>query len=155
MPVAYIIWVQDMQSEEDDLDNTFQGRIPCFAALYFSWTPPHRILQCQEPQPAGKTISTFSKRWKKTQQWVLYPQAQEYAVVIPTKYKDIHGWADCVDGFIWIVKQMNKMHTVPFGAIVGPAHLVWENTTSGSIDSIWLVNNHVDIDTYWTVYKLD
>jgi len=86
------------------------------------------------------------------QQWVLRPQAQEYAVVIPTKYKDLHGWADCVDGFIRVVKQTNKMHIVPVGAVVGLAHLVRENAASGGIDSVWLVNNHVDFDTYWTVY---
>jgi len=46
-------------------------------------------------------------------------------VVIPTKYKDLHGWADCVDGFIRVVKQTNKMHIVSVGAIVALAHWVW------------------------------
>jgi len=89
------------------------------------------------------------------QHWVLRPQVQECAVAIPTKYKDLHGWADCVDGFIRVVKQTNKIHIVPVGAIVGPAHLVRENTASGGMDSVWLVNNYVDLDTYWTVYYLD
>ena len=74
-------------------------------------------------------------------------------MVIPTKYQDPHCWADCVDGFIWVHKQADKMHIVPVGAIVGPAHLVWENSdASDRIDSIWLGNNHVDLDTYCTVY---
>jgi len=51
-----------------------------------------------------------------------------------------------------VVKQTNKIHIVPIGAIVGPAHLVQENAALGGIDSVWLVNNHVDIDTYCTVY---
>jgi len=152
IPEAHNIRIQYTQSEDNDLDNTFQGRIPCFPVLYFSWTPLNQILQFQECLPAGKAISTFSNRCKKTQQWVLHPEAQEYAVVIPTKYKDLHGWADCVDGFIRVVKQTNKMHIVPIGAIVGPAHLVWENAASDGIDCVWLVNNHVDLDTYWTVY---
>jgi len=95
---------------------------------------------------------TFSKRFKKTQQWVLRAEAQEYAVVIATKFKDLHGCADCVDGFIRMVKQMNKIHIVPLGAIVGQAHLVWENGALGGIDCVWLVNKHVDSHTYWTVY---
>jgi len=152
MPEAHNIWAQYTQSEENDLDNTFQGQIPSFPVLYFSWTPPNQILQFQNRLPARKAISTFSKRCKNTQQWVLHPQAQEYAVVIPTKYKDLHGWADSVDGFIQVVKQTNKMHIVHVGAIVGPAHLVRENAASGGIDSVWLVNNHGDLDTYWTVY---
>jgi len=44
------------------------------------------------------------------------------------------------------------MHIVPVGAVVGQAHLVCENAASGGIDSVWLVNNHVDLDTDWTVY---
>jgi hypothetical protein len=155
MPEAHKIWVLYTQSEENDLDNTFQGRIPPFPVLYFSWTPPNQILRCQERLPAGKAISTFSKRCKKTQQWVLRPQAQEYAVVIPTEYKDLHGWAECVDGFIRVVKQTNMMHILPLGAIVGPAHSMRKNATSGGIDCVWRIINHADFDTYWTVYYLD
>jgi hypothetical protein len=44
------------------------------------------------------------------------------------------------------------MHIVPIEAIVRPAHLVGENAAVGGIDSIWLVNHHVDFDIYWTVY---
>jgi hypothetical protein len=45
------------------------------------------------------------------------------------------------------------MHIVPLGAIVGPAHLMWENNAaSDRIDTEWLLNNPVDSDTYWTVY---
>jgi hypothetical protein len=73
-------------------------------------------------------------------------------VVIPTEFKNLHGWADCVDGFIRVVKQTNKLQIVPIGAIVGPAQLVRENAASGGINSVWLLNNHVDFDTYWTVY---
>jgi hypothetical protein len=47
------------------------------------------------------------------------------------------------------------MHIVPVEAIGEPAHLVQENAASGGIDSVWLVINPVDLDTYWTVYKLD
>jgi hypothetical protein len=107
MPEAHTIWVQYAQSEENDLNYTFQSRIPCFPVLYFSWTPPKQILQFHERLPPGKAILTFSKGCKINQQWVLHPQAQKYAVVIPTQYKDLHGWADCVDGFIRIAKQTN------------------------------------------------
>jgi len=84
--------------------------------------------------PAGKAISAFCNCCKKTQQWILRPQVQEYAVVIPTKYNNPHGWADCVDRFIRVVKQIDMMHIVPVGAIVGQAHLVRENAASDRID---------------------
>jgi hypothetical protein len=73
-------------------------------------------------------------------------------VLIPTKYKDLPGCADCVEGLIRFVKQTNKMHIVPVGAIVGPVQLVRENATLVSINSVWLVNKHVDLDTNRTVY---
>jgi len=152
MPEAHNIWVQNMQSEENDLDNTFQGRILSFPVLYLSWTPPNEILHIQERLPPGKALWTISTRCQTTQRWVLCPQAQQYAVVIPTKFNDLHGWADCVDGFIRVVKRMKKMRIVPIGAIVGPAHLVRENAASGGMDSVWLENNLVDLDTYWTEY---
>ena len=73
-------------------------------------------------------------------------------MVIPTKYKDLHGWTDCVDSFIWVVKQTDKMHIASDRAITGPADLGRENAASGQNDSICLINNHVDFDTYWTIY---
>jgi len=149
MPESHNIWVHYTDS---DLDITFQGRVPSFPVIYFSWTQPNQILQFQERLPAGKTISTFSNLCMKSQQWIFHPQVQEYVVVIPTKYKDRHGWADCVDGFIRVVKQTDMMHSVPVGAIVGLAHSVRENAASDKIDSVWLKNNHVDLDTYLTVY---
>jgi len=150
MPESHNICVQYTDS---DLDNTFEGRVPSFPVLYFSWTPPNQILQFQERLPAGKSKSTFSKRCKKTQQWILRSQPQEYVVVISTKYKNPDGWGDYVDGFVQVVKQTDKMHIVPVRAIVGPAQLVQENNAAlDRIDSVWLVNNHVDLDTYWTVY---
>jgi len=73
-------------------------------------------------------------------------------VGILKKLKDLHRWADCVDTFIQVVKQKNKMDFVPMEEVLRLANLVWENATSGGIDSLWLVNNHAYLDTYWTVY---
>src|SRR5882757_2334639 len=80
--------------------------------LYYTSAGLHQIRSSNFTSacPLENPISTFSKRCKKTQQWILRPQPQEYAVVIPTKYKDRHGWADCVDGFIQVVKHTDKMH---------------------------------------------
>jgi len=152
MPEVHSIWVQYTQSEENDLNNTFQGRIPSFPVSYFRRTPPNQILQFWECLPASKSVSTYSKRCKNTQHWVLRPQAQEYGVVIQAKFKDHHGSADCVDWVIRVVKQMYKLHIVLVGSIVGPTHLVRENEASDGIDSEWLLHNDVDLNTYWTVY---
>jgi len=72
--------------------------------------------------------------------------------VIPTIFKDPHCWADYVDGFILVAKQTDKKHIVAVEAFVGPAYLVRQNSASDIINSIWLVNNHVDLNMYWTLY---
>jgi hypothetical protein len=89
---------------ECDFDNTFQCRVPSFPVLNFSWTTPNQIFQFQVRLPARNTISTISNWCKNSQQLILHPQVHEYAVVVPTKYKQLHGWAHCVDGFIRVVK---------------------------------------------------
>jgi hypothetical protein len=101
MPVSHNISVQHTESE---LENTLLGQVPSFPVSYFRWTRPNQILQIQERQPAVTMMLTCSKSCKKTEQWTSRSQAQEYPVVIPTKYKDQHGRADFVDGFIWVLK---------------------------------------------------
>jgi len=152
MAAAHNIWVQYKQSEENNLDNTFQGRIPSFRETYFSWPRLNRILHFQKHLLAGKPITTVSMRWQKTQQWVLPPQVQAYRVVIRTTFNDLPGWAECIDGFIWVVKLTNMMHIVPVGAMIQQAHVLRRNAAAGSINNRLLVNNHIELDTYWTVY---
>jgi len=87
---------------------------------------------------------------KKTQQRILHPLAQEFAVVIVISDSYLHSRADCIDGFIQVVKLTDKMQIVLVGAIVGPLHMVWENAALDEIDSIWLVSIHVDLEIYCT-----
>ena len=109
------------------------------------WTPPNQICQFHKDLHAGKTILTLSP-WCKTQQSVLSSEPQEYAVVIPTKYNDPHSSDECINTFIQVIKSTNKMYIVPGGSIVAPPHLVRNNAASDRIDSVWLVNNQVDLD---------
>jgi len=61
MPEAHNIWVQYTQSEENDHDNTFQGQIPCFLVLYFSWTPLSRSSNFRNACQPGKQYRPFLK----------------------------------------------------------------------------------------------
>jgi len=152
MPESHNIWVQ---YTECVLDNSFQGKVCSFPVVCFSWTPPNKVLRFQKYLLARRTIPTFSMCCTKTHQWILCPEAQEYAVVIPTKYKHRRGWADCVVRLLQILKQTKEIHIVCFGAMVALVHCVWENATSAIINSVWLVNNHVYFNSYWTVCKLE
>jgi len=142
----------NVQYMESDLDISFQGLVFLIPVLYSSWAPPNQIFQFQEHLHAGKIILTFSQMWKKTQYRMVCPQAQESAVTIPRNYKDPPGWADCINRVIRVVKQTDTMLIVPVRAIRGLAQLLWLNSASDRINRVWLLNNLVDLDSYWTVY---
>jgi len=108
MPEAHNIWIQYTGSEENNLDNTFQGWIPGFPGLYFSWTLLNQIHQVQMRLLAGKTSSIFSKKCKKTQQWVLHPQAQDYKVVIPTSTTIFVVGLIVLTGSSWLSNKRNR-----------------------------------------------
>ena len=65
MPESHTIGVQYMDS---DINITYQGQVPVFPVLYFSWTPPNQIFQFRDCLPAGKSISTFSQMFKNSPQ---------------------------------------------------------------------------------------
>jgi hypothetical protein len=67
-------------------------------------------------------------------------------------YDDCHGCTDCADCFIWVVKPSNTIHVAHIEATNRPAHLVQGYAALERIICIWLVNNPVDLDTYWTVH---
>ena len=87
-----------------------------------------------------------------TQQCVLHPQDQDYVVMIPTQNTDPQCYADSIDKFISVVKLYNTVDILPVNAMVGLAKLVWENAVSDWINSVWLVNDQVKLDTYQTLY---
>jgi len=109
------------------------------------------MLQFEDCLPAGNITLIVSVRCESTEQWVLHFQAQEYAVVIQTMYKDSHDWADCVGGgFIQIVKQANKMNILPVRAIFGWVYLVRVYAVSDGIDIVALLNSDADLESYST-----
>ena len=73
-------------------------------------------------------------------------------MVIPTQYNDYYGRADCIDVVIQVAKQTEIIQFVPVGAIAGLEYLVPDNATLNMIDCVWLVNNHMELDTYWMEY---
>jgi len=144
---AYTVWVQYTYSEEIDLNNTFYRRISFLFCII------HQLESTKWGSPISRAPAIRKRNinlsiWcKKTQQSVLRPPVQEYAVLHPTKYQNFNGWAYCVDGCIWVVTQTHKMHFVPLDELLN------RHIRCGPINSIWLVNNHVELNTYWTVYE--
>jgi hypothetical protein len=61
---------------------------------------------------------------KKTQQRILHPLAQEFAVVIGICDSYLHSRAVCFNGFIQVIKLTDELHIVLVGAIVGPLDVI-------------------------------
>jgi len=133
-----------MDSDNNDIVHTFQVQVPSFQVVYCDWLPDNQVQRFQEPVPAGKMLSTLSKLCKKTVKWVLCPPDQWHVVVIETKYKHLHGWANCVDSIIQVVKLATKMHLMSISVIVDLAHLVQHNAGADRIDGIRLEYNYVE-----------
>ena len=68
MPESHNIWVK---YTDGDVDNPIQSWIPSIPVWYSSWTPPNQIFQFHELLPTGNLLSSFYKRCKKTQQWII------------------------------------------------------------------------------------
>jgi len=74
-------------------------------------------------------ILTLSLWCKKTQQWVLHPQAQEYMVLTPTPFKELHGWADCVASTTTVASVSNtRLFRMTLTALTEPRTL-WRTIT--------------------------
>jgi len=119
-------------------------------SLYFT-SPGFDRIRCTNFRSAcqpGKQYRPFQRGGKTLNNGCYIPKLKNMRWWFQHSSKIWNSWADYVDGFIRVLKQMNKMHHVPVGAIVGPEHLMCENAASGGIDSVWLANNHVDLDTY-------
>jgi len=55
--------------------------------------------------PSGKSILTMSEWYINAQRWVWYCLAERYTMADLTMYKAPHGLSDCIDRYIWVVKQ--------------------------------------------------
>jgi len=96
MPESHNNRVQCMPSKENHLHNIFKLSVPACPGINFRSIPWNLTFHLQESLSARNMISTYSRRFKKTQWCVLSAQTWQYEVVIITTYKDSYGWANCV-----------------------------------------------------------
>jgi len=150
MSKCHNIWVQYTES---DLDNTFQGRVPSF--LYYSLAGPRWIRS-----------SNFRSACLPENQYRPFLKGQEESTMDIMSsssriYSDDTNKIQRSAWLGWLCWQIypdcktdwyDAYYT--FEAIVWPVHLVRQNAASDMIDSIWLVNDHVELDTYWTGYQV-
>jgi len=134
-------------SNGGDHDNTFHGQLSSFRISYFNWPLPSLIPLSQQPLLGRNKISHSCIRCKKSIQSILYSWYQQYLVIIALQYNCSYSWTDWRDVFLWVVKWTSQMYITPIRAFVEWVHSVVENATLDWIDSVQLVNKHLEFDT--------
>ena len=81
---------------------------------------------------------------------VVRPSDLQLAAAVGTSFQHHSGDPQEVDGFIRVIKATG-LHVFAINRIEGPAHLLPKSRTNTGGSSIWIINNQVDLDTYWDV----
>ena len=145
--VTHNVWVRVKQDRTQD---SFQGHKACMPLLYFSYTPPKFAEQLKEPD--GQRVA--SERQQKFTQgrthWILVPKALELAVLAGYKCTG-SGQPNRFHGSVEVELDGRDRAVAEVGLIEGPVQLVEVNKARRSRKR-WIVNNHIDLATYYYVY---
>jgi hypothetical protein len=99
----------------------------------------------------GRLLQQHPHCLSSLQTWVDRPSPLELAVVVGTHFEHRLGHPQDEDGIVRVVKE-SKPHVIAVEKIEVPCHLVPESQAVTGNSSVWIVNNQVDLDTYWDVY---
>jgi len=149
-PVTHNVWVRVTQDRTED---AFVGCKVCRPLLYFSYTPPMFAAQLRGPegQKVGAELQPRSTGGRKHE--VLVPQALELAVFAGYKYKGSSTRPNRFHGFMEVELENgnNRRFVAQVESIEGPVQLVEVNEIRQTRKT-WIVNTHIDLDTYYKVY---
>ena len=146
--ITHDVWVR---VKLDRTEDTFQGRKVCTPLLYFSYTPPAFATKLRGP--AGERVAVESRqqctRGRNHVVWV--PQMLELAVLVGYRYKNPSGRPNRFHGCVEVEQDGRDRSVAEVGSIEGPVQLVEVNEARRSRKT-WIVNNHIDLETYNYVY---
>ena len=100
---------------------------------------------------SGGSLKLFPKFIPSLKMLVIRPSAIELAAAVGTSLQQRFGDPEEVDGCIRVVKSTGPL-VFAVDRIEGPAHLLPVSRTRTGRGSVWIINNQVDLDTYWNVY---
>ena len=66
------------------------------------------------------------------------------------EYVTISGLADSTSGFVIVRKVPHGWRACNIQCIEGPVYLIPAQMMATL--TLWIVNNHIDLETYWYVY---
>lgn len=137
---------------EDCTQDTFQGRKATLTLHYFTDTP--QISTLLEPE-AGRIQSCSTKKTKQVRSvYELTTNPSELGMVLGTKHCNNRALSDQYHRLVAVVENPKVRYATPLPSIAGVVHLLleqedWKRTCPSKI---WLVNNDINLDTYYSVY---
>ena len=148
--ITHNVWVR---VKEDRTEDTFQGRKVFTPLLYFSYRPPMFAAQLRGPEGQKVAAEPQSRSTGGRTHLVFVPQALELAVLVGYKWKDPCSRPNRFHGCVEV--ELDGIRCVAeVGSIEGPVQLVEvnEGRRTGRTRKTWIVNNHIDLETYWYIY---
>ena len=137
---------------EDTTSDTFQGRKVAISLLYFGYTPLESALYISGS--SDKVICHTAQR-KRNGETVNLPKPRElqFAMITGTKYVTSTGQPDSIHGCVEVIENPQDRYVMPIRSLEGAVHLVpVDEVHKGPNPRQYLVNNHIDLDTYYYVY---
>jgi hypothetical protein len=119
--------------------------------LYFAYTPPKSAVQhrAADGQRIAAKLQPRSVGGGKKE--FLVPEKIELAVIVGYKFTGPSGLPNKFHGFVEVELEGRDRYVVEVESIEGPVQLVEVNETRKSRKT-WIVNNHIDLETYYYVY---
>ena len=146
--VTHDVWVRVSLHRTQD---AFQGRKVCTPLLYFGYTPPTFAAQLRGPEGQHVKGELQARSAQGRRHEVLVPKTLELAVHVGYKFAGTSGLLNRFNSCVEVDLDSRDRSVAEVGSIKGPVQLVEVNGTRQSRKT-WIVNNHIDLETYYYVY---
>jgi len=129
-PLSHDIWVRESQHRDKD---SFQGRKPCKPLPNFSFSRSKAVI----PQTTQRNKSQVT-------------EPLELVMLVGMKYATQLGKPNRFHGCVEVVHNERDRYVAEVEPIEGPVHLLEGEKIRGT--NSWIVNSHIDLETYYYVY---
>jgi hypothetical protein len=146
--VTHNVWVR---VNPDRAQDAFQGRKVCTPLMYFSYTPPKFAAQLRGPEGEKVEAEPQSRSTGGRECQVFVPRTLGFAMLVGYRYTGSYGQPNRFHGCVEVEPDNGDRFVAEVDSIEGPVQLVEVNETRKNRKT-WIVNNHIDLETYYYVY---
>jgi hypothetical protein len=136
----------------DKTQDSFQGRQVCMPLLYFAYTPLKSAVQHRAADGQRIAAKLQQRSIGGGNKEFLVPEKIELAVIMGYKFTGPSSLPNMFHGFVEVELEGGNRYVVEVESIESPVQLVEVNETCKSWKTR-IVNNHIDLETYYYVYQ--